>query len=179
MNPMPFLHRRAVLVLLACGGMAAVIERAHAQVSGPPQSPPRVLPAYSVFDKDDAAVPLDDPRFGGVTLVLVDGSLPGASSTLLALGAKSGLRPERLAVVVMGSPEMLHALQSANPRIGGATWYRAPLPDLIARLRAPGVPLLLGIDAQRRVVWQRAGASLAPERIHQEVLSWQRRQAGH
>jgi hypothetical protein len=134
------------------------------------------LPTYTVYEPDGTAVGLDDPRFGGVAMLLVDARLPSANSALLALYAKAGLRPDRLAIVVIGSSQDLSTLRAANAKIADARWYLAPTADVIAQLRAPGVPLLLGIDGQGRIVWQRAGATLTPERLSQEVIAWQQRQ---
>jgi hypothetical protein len=176
MNLMNYQAARTVLVAVATGCLCLVAVPAVAQSSAPPVPTVRTLPAYTVYESDGTAVGLDGPHFGGMAMLVVDARLPSANSALLALNAKAGLRPDRLAIVVIGSSQDLSTLRAANAKIGDTRWYLAPTADVISQLRAPGVPLLLGIDGQGRIVWQRAGATLTPERLSQELIAWQHRQ---
>jgi hypothetical protein len=178
MNLMNYQAARTVLTLVATGCLCLVGVPAIAQSSAGPAVPSvRMLPAYTVYEPDGTAVGLDAPRFGGMAMLVVDARLPSANGALLALNAKPGLRPDRLAIVVIGSSQDLATLRMANAKIGDTRWYLAPTAEVISQLRAPGVPLLLGIDGQGKIVWQRAGATLTPERLSHEVMAWQQRQS--
>lgn len=176
MKLMNYQAARTVLTLVATGCLCLVGVPAAAQSSAGPVPSVRMLPAYTVYETDGTAVGLDEPRFCGMTMLVVDARLSSANGALLALNAKPGLRPDRLAIVVIGSSQDFSTLRAANTKIGATHWYLAPTTDVISQLRAPGVPLLLGIDGQGKIVWQRAGATLTPERLSQEVIAWQQRQ---
>jgi hypothetical protein len=105
-------------------------------------------------------------------LVLVDASRPLARPMLDMLEKGEGSWDDAVTVVLIGDDAAVDKLGDLQQRLPGVRWYRSAEPRLTERLRVPGVPTVLGIDAQRQVAWQAPGLPASAEAFQARLLDW-------
>lgn len=151
----------AALLCGAAGGPAGATEGAAG----------RALPALALADQDGS--PADDAalRTGGRSVLLVvDAGRPRTQAALAMLEAAPAR--DGVQILALGDAAAFHALQLRYRRLDGVRWWRDADGAAMRALRLPGLPALLGIDAQGRIAWQSTGMPAAPSTLRAQVAAW-------
>ncbi len=118
----------------------------------------RALPDLSLADKEGAVTTQATlKRATPWALLVVDAGKPQTNATLVRLQKKEGDWGGGLAVVVIGNQEAFTALIKSNEKLTGVRWYRDTGTNMMKTLHLPGLPAVLGMNADNQIVWQSIG----------------------
>ncbi|WP_051293466.1 hypothetical protein [Pseudoduganella violaceinigra] len=145
-----------------------------AAVSAAPAQPPagRALPALALAAEDGtpAAAAALHPGSPWVLLV-VDAGRPRTQAALARLETPQGWG-DGVHVLVLGDDAAFQALQQRYRQLTGVRWVRDADGSALRTLRLPGLPAMLGIDAQGRIAWQNTGFAADANRLQAQLSSW-------
>ena len=163
------MNRRLITTLLvACG----LISLTLAGVASTPRSID--LMQVQQIDRTGRA-PAAEPAplvLNGYEVLLLLDSGRSASTTLMRLLARPEYDGRGLVIVLLGDPNAGSLTDAAAGGLPQARWVRAEIASVLGSLDLAGTPVLLGVDPDGVIRWQRAGV---PERVEtwlDAILDW-------
>jgi hypothetical protein len=134
---------------------------------------PRPLPEVSLTDERGLSVGRERLELGRRwVLMVVDAARPLARPMLDMLEKGEGGWDDAVTVVLIGDDAAVGELDDLQQRLPHVRWYRSTEPRLTERLKVPGVPTILGIDAKGQVAWQMPGLPASAEELQAPLLDW-------
>lgn len=106
-------------------------------------------------------------------LIVVDPDRTLTPSMLAMLERTEGGWDDTVVVLVVGDEGALARIKDEQEKkLAGVRWYRSTDARLTDRLKVPGLPVVLGIDARQQIAWQSPGLPANKDQLQQSLNEW-------
>ncbi|NRR32083.1 hypothetical protein HSX11_18060 [Oxalobacteraceae bacterium] len=161
---MKFSSKQCIVAALLC---AAAVTATAAERTGA-----RAFPALALAGQDGAPAVVGALHPGSPWVLLVVDAGRARTQTALARLAPQPGWGDGVQVLALGDDAAFQALQLRYRQLSGVHWLRDADGSAMRALRLPGLPAMLGIDAEGRIAWQNTGMPADTARLQAQVSSW-------